>query len=337
MIRALVLAVFGLGLLGAGAGALWLHQASQPPSLTGEARAFEIPSGASLSQIARSLEQEGLIRDARVFEWIGRLAEAGTKLRAGEYLIPPTLSASQVLERLVRGEVRTYEVVIPPGLRAREIADRLAQAELVDREAFLTHVMSAEAVDAHGVEGPNLEGYLYPDTYRLARGLETAEVAGVLVEHFQSAWAEVAGRAEEQGLSMQEVVTLASIVEKETAAPEERPLIAAVFRNRMQRGMRLETDPTVIYGIADFDGNLRRVHLEDRSNPYNTYAIRGLPPGPIASPGREALEAVVAPAETDYLFFVSRNDGTHKFSVTYAEHAAAVDEYQRRRRTRSPR
>ena len=131
---------------------------------------------------------------------------------------------------------------------------------------------------------------------------------------------------------MQEIATLASIVEKETGAAHERPLIAAVFLNRMRRGMRLETDPTVIYGIENFDGNLRRKHLEDESNPYNTYRIRGLPPGPIASPGKEALRAVLDPADSPYIFFVSKNDGTHIFSKTYAEHEANVDRYQRRRR-----
>jgi UPF0755 protein len=133
---------------------------------------------------------------------------------------------------------------------------------------------------------------------------------------------------------MRETVILASIVEKETGAPHERPLIAAVFLNRLQRGMRLETDPTVIYGIPDFDGNLRRRDLENRENPYNTYVIAGLPPGPIASPGREALLAVVEPAESDYLFFVSRNDGTHRFSRTFAEHELAVNEFQKKRRSR---
>ena len=131
---------------------------------------------------------------------------------------------------------------------------------------------------------------------------------------------------------MREVVTLASIVEKETGAPEERPLIAGVFRNRLDRGMRLESDPTVIYGIPDFDGNLRRVHLDDDANPYNTYRIAGLPPGPIANPGAASLRAVVRPAETDYLYFVSRNDGTHVFSRSYREHLNAVNRYQKRRR-----
>jgi UPF0755 protein len=155
-----------------------------------------------------------------------------------------------------------------------------------------------------------------------------------MVAQFFAAWNPLAPEASRRGLSMHEVVTLASIVEKETGVPEERPLIASVFANRLARGMRLESDPTVIYGIEAFDGNLRRVHLEDASNPYNTYRIAALPPGPIASPGAAALRAVVQPAQSDYLFFVSQNDGSHVFSRTYREHRAHVDRHQRRRAAR---
>jgi UPF0755 protein len=151
-----------------------------------------------------------------------------------------------------------------------------------------------------------------------------------MVQTFLETYRELEPEASRQGIPMRELVTLASIVEKETGAPEERPLIAAVFLNRLARGMRLETDPTVIYGIENFDGNLKRVHLEDADNPYNTYRTRGLPPGPISNPGRAALEAVLRPADVPYLFFVSRNDGTHVFSKTYAEHARHVDRFQRR-------
>ena len=154
-----------------------------------------------------------------------------------------------------------------------------------------------------------------------------------MVKQFDRVWDEqVSGLAAASALSKNEIVILASIVEKETAAPEERPLIASVFLNRLERGMRLETDPTVIYGIPQFDGNLRRKHLEDASNPYNTYRISGLPPGPIANPGSEALRAIVEPESADFLYFVSRNDGTHHFSETYREHVNAVNRYQKRRR-----
>jgi UPF0755 protein len=185
-----------------------------------------------------------------------------------------------------------------------------------------------------GVEGPTLEGYLFPDTYRFAKGLPAESIVRTMVDRFRAVYEDVRRASPATSLSMHEIVTLASIVEKETAVPEERPLIAAVFLNRMRRGMRLETDPTVIYGISDFDGNLRRVHLEDESNPYNTYRIPGLPPGPIASPGREALQAVLAPADSPYLFFVSRNDGTHVFTTSYRDHSRAVAQFQKQRRRR---
>jgi UPF0755 protein len=155
------------------------------------------------------------------------------------------------------------------------------------------------------------------------------DLARAMVEQFRRAWGEIAPLARERGLPMRDVVILASLIEKETGAPQERPLIASVFLNRLRIGMRLETDPSVIYGIPDFDGNLRRRDLENAGNPYNTYRISGLPPGPIANPGAASLRAAVEPAETDYLYFVSRNDGSHTFSKSYAEHLAAVNRYQR--------
>ena len=188
------------------------------------------------------------------------------------------------------------------------------------------------AAAGYDVEGQSLEGYLFPETYRLARGLSAREVVTTLVHQFHEAWEEIAPQAEANGMSMREIVILASIIEKETGTAEERPRIASVFLNRLRRGMRLESDPTVIYGIPDFDGNLRRRDLENRGNPYNTYRIRGLPPGPIANPGADALRAVLHPEDTDYLYFVSRNDGTHWFSTTYSEHVNAVNRYQKRRR-----
>jgi UPF0755 protein len=246
-------------------------------------------------------------------------------------VLSPTQSPQEILEWISRGRVVTYEVVVPEGFTLAQIAKRLAAEQLADPEAFLAVARDPATAAEIGVEGSTLEGYLFPETYRIPRGLAPEEIARTLVEQFLEVWREIEPRAREQGFSMREVVTLASIVEKETAAPNERPLIASVFRNRLERGMRLETDPTVIYGIEDFDGNLRRRDLENRDNPYNTYRIPGLPPGPIASPGAEALHAVVEPAESDYLYFVSRNDGTHVFSRTYREHARAVDKYQRRR------
>lgn len=331
--KKLALTLIALAVLSLLAGWRWYASALAPASVDERAQMlFEVAAGDAFAPVARSLEARGLLRSALAFQIHARRAGRDGELRAGEYELSPAMSAREILDRLTAGNVRTHAVSIPEGFRLVQIADRLSEAGLVDRAAFLAVARDPDVAAALGVEGESLEGYLFPETYRLARGLEAREVAAALVSEFLRVWREIEPAAAERGLTMKEVATLASIVEKETGAPEERPLIAAVFLTRMARGMRLETDPTVIYGIPDFDGNLRRVHLEDETNPYNTYRIPGLPPGPIASPGEAALRAVVSPADAPYLFFVARGDGTHEFSVTYREHEAAVDEFQRRRR-----
>ncbi|MEZ4333893.1 MAG: endolytic transglycosylase MltG [Myxococcota bacterium] len=313
----------------------WLHwtlapiHTAGPPSPVG----FDVEPGTSLSAVARRLEAQGLIRSALAMRGWARLRAGRAKMKTGEYELSPTLSTPEILEILASGRVRTHPVVIPEGVRAVDIADRLAAAGLADRERFLALVLDPDSPARFEVDGPTLEGYLYPDTYRFARGLPVEAIARTMVDRFRTVYHELRNRVPTT-LSMRELVTLASIVEKETGVPEERPLIAAVFLNRMRLGMRLETDPTVIYGVEDFDGNLRRRHLEDDSNPYNTYRIPGLPPGPIASPGQEAIRAVLEPADTNYLYFVSRNDGTHVFSTSYRDHSRAVARFQKQRRRR---
>ncbi len=321
-----VAAVAALGALGAARAALAPAEPGAGPVV------YTVERGASLARVSRDLESRGIVRDARALEWLGRWRGVSARLRAGEFEVAASQSPGAILDTLVSGPVVTYEVVLPEGLRVEEIAARLAEAGLVDGASFVAYARDAASAEALGVGGPTLEGYLFPETYRLPRGLPVEEVARVLVEHFLAVWTELEAEAAARKLDMRQTVTLASIVEKETGAPEERPLIAGVFHNRLRRGIRLESDPTVIYGIANFDGNLKRVHLEDGSNPYNTYRIPGLPPGPIASPGADALRAVVRPAATEYLFFVSRNDGTHVFARTYPEHVNNVNRYQRRRK-----
>jgi UPF0755 protein len=334
--RAIICVVsLALGLGGAAVTAV-VHALS--PAVVGNAEAteqsFMVRRGATMGKVARELEAVGLIRSATAIEWLARANGIAGELRAGEYALSGSLSSRQILDHLTKGRVVTYRVGLPEGIRASEIAQRLSQAQLADADAFLEAVADAELAKELGVEGETLEGYLYPETYRFSRGLDPREIAATMVDQFLRVWKDIAPLAEERGMSMREVVTLASIVEKETGAPEERPVIAAVFLNRLDRGMRLETDPAVIYGIEDFDGNIKKKHLLDPSNPYNTYRHSGLPPGPIASPGADALRAVVEPAQSDYLFFVSMNDGTHKFSRTYREHANAVNRYQKRRRSK---
>ena len=319
----------------AGIGVLWLQHSLNPVAQDGEAirtLEFEVEPGDSLWRVVQALESERMIRSARVTRWFAESEGISSQLKVGEYELSASQSTPEILDVLVSGRVRTHALVIPEGLRATEIADRIAAAGLGDRDAFLAIVFDPASPARFGVEGQNLEGYLFPDTYRFARGNPESKIVETMVGEYLRVYHELVPDPSAVELSMSQHTTLASIVEKETGAPSERPLIAAVFLNRMKRKMRLETDPTVIYGIQNFDGNIKRIHLKDASNPYNTYKIRGLPPGPIANPGRDALRAVLDPADSPYLFFVSRNDGTHVFSKTYAEHESNVDRYQRKRR-----
>jgi UPF0755 protein len=320
--------------LGAVAAGAVFHALLQPRADQGADVLFEVRRGDSLRAIAMRLEQQGLVRDADATTWWARLRGKAEELHVGEYWLSPAMSPGEMIDRIASGRVATFEVVIPEGLTAAQIGAKLAEHGLVDEREFAAAVADPELARSLGISAPSLEGYLFPETYRLPHGLSGADVARVLVEQFKAAWREVGPRAEQRGLSMHEVVTLASIVEKETGAPDERPLIASVFANRLRRNMRLESDPTVIYGVPGFDGNLRRSDLDDTRNAYNTYQHFGLPPGPIANPGLDALRAVIEPAQSELLYFVSRNDGTHEFSATYREHSDAVERYQRRRASR---
>jgi UPF0755 protein len=214
-----------------------------------------------------------------------------------------------------------------------QVADLLAAKGLVRKEVFLQLAQNPKVLSAHGVKATSLEGYLFPDTYYFSRGLDPSTLVDTMVKRFWQMVDPLRESADAVGMKMEEVVILASIVEKETANPAERPVIASVFLNRLRLGMRLESDPTVIYGLKDFDGNLRK-HDLTRETPYNTYVIKGLTPGPIASPGLDAIKAVLSPAQTEYLYFVSKNDGSHYFSKTFAEHNRAVETYQKKKGAR---
>jgi UPF0755 protein len=330
LLRTVAVAIGLLVFAAGGAAAWWWWSALAPRDAAGTVQLFTVPRGATLARVGSELETAGLVNSALAFQLLGRWEGAAPKLHWGEYEISAAMTPREILTRMVEGRVKTYDVTLPEGLAAREIGDRLAAATVIDRGAFEALLQDPASAARFGVEGPGLEGYLFPDTYRFPHGLSAVEIVRALVDRFQKAWAGVAQLAAAQGLSQREVVTLASIVEKETGLAAERPLVASVFLNRLRRGMRLESDPTVIYGIAGFDGNLRRTHLDDDTNPYNTYQIARLPPGPIASPGDAALRAVVEPAATEYLFFVGKGDGSHLFSERYEDHVRAVNRYQRR-------
>jgi UPF0755 protein len=293
---------------------------------TGQAKVGIAP-GSDLRQIARALGAAGVVSDPRAFVLAARLAGADRRLRPGEYRLDPAQTLPSLVRALLEGSGRFATVTVPEGWRLEQIAQRLAGAGICDAAAFLRAARDRALLADLGVPGPSAEGFLFPDTYSLTLPTPPVEVLRAMHRQFSKVWGELAAGAGPQTLTQLQAVTLASIVERETGLASERPLVAAVFLNRLRVGMPLQADPTVIYGIDGFDGNIRRSDLADR-NPYNTYVVRGLPPGPIAAPGRAALDAVLRPAAVDHLYFVARNDGSHQFSRTLAEHNRAVQRYQ---------
>ncbi|MDW7710141.1 MAG: endolytic transglycosylase MltG [Deferrisomatales bacterium] len=287
----------------------------------------EIPAGAGGGTVARLLTEAGLGSWEQGTRLGLRVWGRPDRLKAGTYSFAAPVRLVDVFADLEAGRVELVAVTLPEGSNLREIAAALESAGILEAEPFLRLARDPEAPARWGLPGPTLEGYLFPDTYRFARGLEPETVAEALILRFREVTAPLTAEAEAAGLDLGAWVTLASIVEKETGAPEERSLVSAVFHNRLTRGMRLQSDPTVIYGVEGLEGRLRRVHLQT-DTPYNTYTRPGLPPGPIASPGRASLEAALRPAPVPFLFFVSRNDGTHVFSITYDEHRQHVLRHQ---------
>ncbi|MEE2828807.1 MAG: endolytic transglycosylase MltG [Myxococcota bacterium] len=328
------LLIAGLGLVVCGLA--WSHYqdfVATPASGLHEERIIEIPRGAGPSRVAGLLAEQGVVSDPRLFRWFLREQQAIPRLRAGEFRFWTDQSPSEVLEVLVAGAEVGYPVTLPPGLRIEEMAERVEAAGRGSAERYvaLARDPSFIAQAKLGIEPvpTNLEGLLLPDTYSFGRRSASEDVLQAQLHAFKTFWTpRRVARAAELGLSRYEVVTLASIVEKETGAAEERPLIAGVFHNRLRKGMRLESDPTIIYGLKNYDGNIRRSDIR-RPHPWNTYVIAALPPTPIAAPGKEAIDGVLWPTETDAIFFVSKGDGTHHFSPTYAEHRRMVDRYQR--------
>jgi UPF0755 protein len=287
-----------------------------------------VPPGQSLAATAEMLQRHQMISNAFKFRMLARLEGYDRRLKAGEYSLSSSMSPRDILERMAKGLVRLHRLTVPEGFTMMQIADQVGKAELAPAVDILQRAQDPAYARARGINAPSLEGYLFPETYFFPRTVTPDGIIAAMLQAFRSAFPpEWERRAAELGFTVHEAVTLASIIEKETGDPSERSLISSVFHNRLKRGMRLETDPTVIYGITNFDGNLTRKHLETPT-PFNTYIIRGLPPGPIASPGRDALKAALYPAQTDYVFFVSKNNGTHHFSTNLADHNRAVQHYQ---------
>jgi UPF0755 protein len=323
---------------------LWqvvIDQVDKPATTDDRVIPFSVQEGDSAASIGQHLEQLGLIGNALAFRWLAAYYGVDHGLKSGEYELSGTMKPSDILAKLHRGLIKTTDVTLLEGWRIEQIADELDKKNIFPREDFLREAARFSGDFGFLREKPagsSLEGYLFPDTYRLPAGIEASDLIQLLLNNFDQRFtSEMRQQAAARGLSVHDAVTLASIVEREAVVPEERPIIAAVFLNRLQKGMLLQADPTVQYALGSDpalvvkDGywkkDLTRQDLASPSN-YNTYLHQGLPPGPICNPGLASLKAVVEAGPTDYLYFVAKNDGSHAFAKTLEEHNDNVRRYR---------
>jgi UPF0755 protein len=290
-----------------------------------------IKPGQGFRSFSKSLQQLGIIKDLYKFNLFARIKGYDKKVKAGEYILSPSMTPYKILQILAAGKVCLHKITIPEGYNIHQIASITARAGLCAETEFISSATNSSFVHNEGIDAETFEGYLFPDTYYFSKNVTPEKIISAMVKKFHSVFTPTfKERAKKLGLSIHQAVTLASIIEKETGDPEERFVISSVFHNRLKKKMRLESDPTVIYGIKDFDGNIKKNHLET-STVYNTYQISGLPPGPIANPGKRAIEAALFPTDTDFLYFVSKKDNTHMFSTNIRDHNNAVRKYQLRK------
>jgi UPF0755 protein len=314
--------------------ALWsMRKIVQPYKGYAEAeRVVAIEPGMGAGQILDRLQQEGVLADSKLARTYLIYRMGDPPMQAGSYRFRGPLTTPQVLRMLVRGQVMTRSATLIEGLTLEEAATQLAQQGFGERDAFLEVMRSPELIADLDPEAQDLEGYLFPETYSFAERTSEREIVETLVRTFRKRYEKNVKSHVRAGVSLRQVVTLASIVEKEAQVASERPVIAAVYRNRLDQGIGLGADPTVIFALkraGRWNGNIRRADLQIDS-PYNTYRYAGLPPGPICSPGLASLEAAAQPSDVPYLYFVSRNDGTHVFAKTLGEHNRNVNQWQRR-------
>ena len=293
-------------------------------------RTITIPEGATLRQVATLLEREHLIRSHMGFLLLGKLKSAERHIHAGEYALHAGMRPVEILSDIVTGRVVLHDVTIPEGYTAAQIGELLGHKSLTDAGDFMRLVRDREFIRSLNLDEPTLEGYLFPETYRFAHSMKAKDVIRAMVSGLEQVFTpEFKARAKDLDMNVHEILTLASLIEKETGVDTERELVSAVFHNRLRSKIPLQSDPTVIYGLGQFDGNLRKQDLTSTS-PFNTYLIAGLPPGPIANPGAKAIRAALYPAPAKYLYFVSKNDGTHIFATSLQEHNQNVERFQKR-------
>ena len=294
-----------------------------------------IPRGTPYSVVTNELKELGLLNQPRLFRYLSLYMNVASRIRAGEFELSHHWTTWQLLQHLSQGKSITHRVTIPEGWNYEQIVKRLVKNELGDRGVFMSYFKDPHLLDKTGVaEAPTLEGFLFPETYFFSKIDSEKQILQTMIRHYRKAYTEeFQKRANELGLTEYQVLILASIIEKETGSNEDRPLISAVFHNRLKRRMRLDSDPTVIYGIKDFNGNLTRKDLRTPT-PFNTYRRYGLPPTPISSPGHDSIQSALYPAEEVFLYFVARGDGRSQFSRSLREHNQAVNHFQKNRRVR---
>lgn len=302
--------------------------ARQPAGAGADDIIFVVKPGEGLKMISQRLYDAGAVQSPIRFSVLARIKKYDKRLKAGEYLLSARLTPVRILDMMVNGKVILHRLTVPEGLTMRQVAAVVSETGLLSAEAFLKAATDSDRTKAAGIDADTFEGYLFPETYHFPKDVRPEKMVDTMVRRFRSVFLpEWERRALELGFSIHETVTLASIIEKETSLPVERPLISSVFHNRLKKRMRLESDPTVVYGLEGFNGNITRKHLA-AERPYNTYRIRGLPPGPIANPGAESIKAALFPEDTPYLYFVSKNDRSHQFSTNISDHNRAVRKYQ---------
>ena len=315
----------------AGAVALALMLRAPGPTLSGPVT-INVEEGARFADVAAELRRHGVLRHPLALALWARVTRQDRGVHWGEYLITVPLSPLELLARITGPPDPLHAVTVPEGLTVREVTTLLAAAGFGSEESFRCILEDPDFLAAEGLPPEGAEGYLFPDTYNFPLAIPQDRILRAMVRHFHDVFGPALElRALDLGLTTAQAVTLASLVEEETARPEERPLVAAVFLNRLRRGMPLQSDPTVLYGREPHDRIITRADLR-RATPHNTYTMTGLPPTPIGNPGRASLEAAVSPAPVDYLYFVARGDGTHEFSSSLAAHNAAVARFQRAQR-----
>lgn len=331
--KRIVLSIVALAVIVALAAGAWTYSLVQRPfkGYTEEEAFVEIAPGSSPQAMGRALTDAGVVANPAAFRVAVWLRGAGRRLQAGEYRFDRPMTPGEVVDKIVRGDVFLRPVTFREGLTIRQMAAVFEERGFGSQRDFIAAAGNGALVRELDPDAKDLEGYLFPDTYTLPRRTTADQLVARMVARFDKALTpEIRSAAAARGLSIRELVTLASLVEKETAKAEERPLVAAVYSNRVRIGMGLQCDPTVIYALeraGRYTGNLTRADLQFDS-PYNTYRYAGLPPGPIAAPGQASLAAAAAPADVPYLYFVSRNDGSHAFAASLDEHNRNVQEWQ---------